>query len=164
MYIAARERKKWEPVEHRMASEYISKYFPGEKYAFRVRVGRLPEQIVAKWGPEAERWLKIMKHWVDAIVFRPGSTLIFEFKVYAKAANVYQLLDYVDLFKDTPEFEDRRNLPIQPYLVAAISRPDVPEICSRRLIAFRIYRPKWILPILWDRYKVEVTETLEQAP
>ena len=159
-----RTRKKWEPIEHRMASEYAAKYFPGEKYILRCRLGPTPEEWIKKYGEAAHRWFKILKSWADLVVLTKDTNYLFEFKVYAKRMHIYQLLDYADLFFDTPELADRKFYPLKSYLVAAVARPDVPEICHRKKVYFRIYRPKWILPVLWERYNIEVDEIVEEAP
>jgi len=164
MSYAIHIRKKWEPVEHRMAAEYAAKYFPGKTYILRCRLGPTNSEAVEKYGELAHRIFRIVKHWADLVVLTESANYLFEFKVYAKSMHIYQLLDYTSLFPQTPELQDRVKLPLKAYLVAAVSRPDVPEVCRRHNVNFRLYRPKWILPIIWNRYGIEVQDVVEQPP
>jgi len=97
--------RKWEPVEHRLVAEFVTKMFPGQRFALRVRLGTVPEKYKKRYGDQfAERWFKVTKKWADAVVFKNDEIIIIEAKVFGKYTAVYQLTEYAKLFYETPEY------------------------------------------------------------
>jgi hypothetical protein len=151
------EVRSWTPVEHRLASEFVTKVFPNDRYILRCRLGSIDEKWKASMDPDlAERIFKVTKKWADAVVLRPSEVIIIESKVFAKGVALYQLQEYARLFTITPDFQKHVGKSIRKLLQCAVLDPDVVRQAPIMGVEVWEYRPTWILPVLMQRYGLEV--------
>ncbi len=88
--------------------------------------------------------LRVFKRYADAIVLTPGKTIIVEAKIRLNPGVISYLDLYARLFKETLEFKERWNLPIEKMLVFAIEDPVTIELARQNGIRAVPFQPPWI--------------------
>jgi hypothetical protein len=135
----------WNPIESRLLSEYLAVAYPDAETHQRVRVGALhPTLDLAGLTPEEQRAAGVWRRWADALVLLPAKTIIIETSVKPDPGKVSQLELYLYLFPSTPEYADRRALPVYGELVFAVPDPASQRLAEARGYAFVVYAPPWI--------------------
>ena len=135
----------WTPAEGRLVGEYLAVRFPDVRTAQRVRVGSYAASLdPAELTPGEARMLGVWRRWVDAVVFLADHTLLIEAAIVPDPGDVAQLDLYRELWPMTPEYRDRRELPVLGRLVYAVDDPPIKVLASRWGFTVDIFRPPWI--------------------
>jgi hypothetical protein len=154
-----RPRRKWEPREMRLCSEYCTTYHHKARILTRVRLGRYPSELLKYVSEEEElRMLTLWRRWADAIAIYPDRVVIVECTILPKPGKIQQLLLYKRLFYETPEFEDIKHLPVELELVYAVEDPHIVKLCEEYGIKAVYFKPRWIeeyLAQLYPRHRRE---------
>jgi hypothetical protein len=138
-------RKTWEPVETRLVAEYLAMVWPDARTRQRVRVGRTPAELPLRGLDESElAALGVWRRWVDAVVELDDRTILIEAAVVPDPGKISQLDLYRYLYPLTPEFYDRRRLPVDGLLLCAVDDPVFRRIAADRGYGVYVYRPPWL--------------------
>ena len=98
----------------------------------RVRLGPMPTKEMA-------RMYMTMLRWADAIVIKDGVVYIIEAKLRPAPGALGQLNLYAKLFRNTLEFTQYKNYPIQKVLLASMPDLAIAEEASSEDIDFEIF-------------------------
>lgn len=131
---APRQRKKRVDWERLLVYEYVNTFYPETPHWFRIEVGPMPE------GKNDMLYTKI-RRWADAIIHEPDKTIIIEGKMKANHDVVGQLLNYKNLFPQTPLFKKYADLPIEMRLVCAMIDDNVKRLVEEAGINIVIFKP-----------------------
>jgi hypothetical protein len=142
--VRTRYARPREELEERLIGEWAREKFPAARVIFRARLGRLPEgaYTVEKMGISPMLYT-VIRHWADALIFTEDRNIIVEGKLKLKPEAVGQILVNRDLFKETPDYADRWDLPTDCIIVYAIGDPDTEKIALGHGIKLERYTPKW---------------------
>lgn len=144
------QTRSWTPVESRLLAEWLEARWAHCRTQQRVRLGRIPHEFPrADLTPEEFRALGVWRRWADAIVFQRRGILIVEAGIIPDPGDVSKLEHYCDLFRETPEFEQFRRLPVHGHLLYAVDDPLIHRLADRRRFTVEIFTPPWI----WDYLK-----------
>jgi hypothetical protein len=152
-----KEKRKWQPREQLMLSEWLAKEYPQYEYRMRVRLGTYPieRDEAGRYLPDAEmRMLGVWRRWADAIVFLPDRLVLVEAAIRPSPGKLAQLELYKELIPHTPELAEFRDFPIEMVLVYAIEDPVLIKLAREKNIRCVHYIPKWLpayLEILYPR-------------
>lgn len=134
-----------------MASEWLAANFPASEIRTRVRLGKVPPEIVSALPPSlSPRALQFLQRWADAVIIERNRVIIAEFKIRTAATAIGQLLLYRQLLPETPELAEHAPKPIKLLLVTAQADPEVVAFGRGQGIRVEIYRPQWIINYLRD--------------
>jgi len=138
-------RRKWEPREMRLCSEYMSTYHWGAKIMTYVRLGEYPSELVKLAGSEEEvRMLSVWRRWVDAVAIYPDRVILIECSIRPNPGKIMQLLLYRELFYKTPELAYLKDLPLYMELVCAVEDPTLEELARKWGVKVVYFRPRWV--------------------
>ena len=98
----------------------------------RVRLGVLPTKELARM------YMTILR-WADAIVITDGQVLIIEAKLRAAPGAISQLELYEELFRETPEFTQYKDWPIQKVLLSGAMDLNMVQLASKKEIKFELF-------------------------
>jgi len=150
-----KEKRKWQPRELRLVSEFLNEWFPDFPHMLRVRLGRPPRLAeIPELTPEEEALLGVWRRWVDAIVIMPSKLILIEVAIRPDPGDISKLELYERLVPFTPELEEFIHLPVEKWLVYAVEDAAVLAMAEERGIVCVEYRPAWIeeyLRILYPR-------------
>ena len=137
--------RPWEARELRMTVDYLIQAHPEAKHMTRVRVGPLPSgaEAAAEEGISPRMYIPVL-HWADGVALYPDHIVLLEVKVKLHSDALGQILTNLDLFPDTPEFNDRRDLPISPEVVYAYPDRETLRMLDRHGIRAVRFRPDYI--------------------
>jgi len=138
-------KRRWEPREMRLCTEYLREYHHRARVLTRVRLGEYPPELLkyVEVGEEA-RMITAWRRWADAIAIYPDRVILIECAIRPNPGKISQLLLYRDLFYKTPEFEGIKHLPLHLELVYAIEDTAVNALAERYGIRTVYYRPAWV--------------------
>lgn len=132
-----------------MASEWLASNFPASEIRTRVRLGRVPPEIVSALPPSlSPRALQFLQRWADAVILDRDRVTIAEFKIRTAATAIGQLLLYRQLLPETPELTEHAWKPVNLLLVTAQADPEVAAFARSHGIRLELYRPQWIINYL----------------
>ena len=145
-------QSKWKRhVEMRYVVEYVEEHHgDADKKMVNVRLGPLKPRKTPV-APDEVRLLSIYRRWCDALVIYEGKkVVIIEAKILPNRyfAALAQLPYYRELFKQTPEFKDYWEYPIECELVVPLYDPIIEKLCQQNGIKMIIYRPPWVVAYL----------------
>lgn len=130
----ARKRQKNHNWENEMAREYIEKFYSDRMHWYRIEVGEIPDKL------DDPIYTKV-RRWADAIVVMPDHVLIIELKMIAKPEVTAQLANYIELFRETPMFQDQRELPVKGRVVCALVDEKTKSFIERGGFEVEVYKP-----------------------
>lgn len=150
-----RQKRRWQPREQRMVSEWLAKNYGQYSYRTRVRLGSIhptlhPERLSA----EERNLVGLWRRWADAVVFLPDRLLLIEAKIRPEPGVISQLDLYSSLLPQTPELAEWQHLPIEKVLLYAIDDPALIALARQHGIRCIMYQPEWLddyLRILFPR-------------
>jgi len=139
------ERRRWEPRELRLCSEYVRTYHWRARCLTRVRLGKYPSELLkyVEAGEEM-RMITVWRRWADAIAIYPDRAIIIECAIRPNPGKIAQLKLYGMLFHQTPEFESIKHLPVELELVYAIEDPATVELARSEGIRTVYFKPAWV--------------------
>lgn len=146
------KNRTWTPVETRLVAEYLAWRWPHVRTQQRVRLGRVPHELPRDGlSPEEFRALGVWRRWADAVVFARLGTIIIEAGIIPDPGDCSKLEHYVDLFHETPEFQDRHSLPVRGHLLYAVDDPLLHRLADRHGLTMEVWTPAWVGPYLDSR-------------
>jgi len=138
-------RKKWEPRELRLCSEFLERFYPGYEHRVHVHVGSTPFRKEGKFYSDATaRLLGEFRRWADAVVIMPDRLVLIEVKIIPQPGAISQIKHYKRLLPKTPELWEHREKPIDMRLVFAVDDPVVSDQARDEGILVTIFCPEWI--------------------
>jgi len=142
-------RKKWEPRETRLCSEFLERFYPGYEHRVHVHVGSTPFRKEGKFYSDATaRLLGEFRRWADAVVVMPDRLVLVEVKIIPQPGVISQIKHYKRLLPKTPELAEHKEKPIDMRLVFAIDDPVITEDARTEGILVTIFCPQWIMDYL----------------
>ena len=142
-------RKKWEPREMRLLSEYLERFHPGYEHRIHVHVGSVPfRSEEGKFSDSTARLLGEFRRWADAVVIMPDRIILVEVKIVPQPGVISQIEHYAELLPKTPELIEHRSKPITMQLVFAIDDPVISARARTKGILVTIFCPQWVLDYL----------------
>jgi len=125
-------------LEKRFTNEFINKELAGKHWQTNVRLGPLPP------GEDARLYMTKLRY-ADIVTFEPNIVTIYEVKLEPNSKAVGQLLEYKNLFFQSPHFAQYANAQVNLCFVS--SRVDLPvqEVCESNGIEYAVFRPDWIV-------------------
>lgn len=143
-----RTRVNWERL---LAFEYVDKMYRDYPHWFRIEVGPIP-------GNGQNALYGRTRRWTDAVIRMPDHIILLEFKMKAIPDVASQLLNYRDLFPQTPLFSKYKDEPIKLIVVAAMSDEATRTFIEKQGIEYVEYRPS-----NFDQWYKQVIERSAEA-
>ncbi len=143
--MAERQKRKWQPREQRMLSEYMAEFFPEVRYQVRVRLGSPQPRAQGRFSTEEVKMLGVWRRWADALAYLPtNELLLIEAKIRPEPGVISQIKLYERLISHTPELLPYTAWPIRKRIVYAI--PDAATFMLAREDNIEVvhYEPKWL--------------------
>jgi len=129
--------------------EWLTKNYPPGTWMVNVPLGTIrPELLELARTPGEIRALKGWRANADAVVILSKEVHIIEAFIRTTSRKIEQLLDYVELFKVTPEFREHWDKKIVPILLTPLDHPWYEFRARQHGIRIIKYRPDWIIPYL----------------
>ena len=142
-------RKKWEPRELRLLSEYLAEFYPGYEHRTHVHVGSFRYRLEDGKFSEAElRMMGEFRRWADAVVIMPDRIILLEAKIIPDPGVLGQVEHYAELLPKTPELGEHAKKPLEIELVFAVDDPVISHRARTRGYRVRIFCPAWTLEYL----------------
>jgi len=129
----AKKRRKGANWENKLAYEYVQHFYPNYPAWFRVSVGPIP-------GGQNDPLYYKLRRWADVIIRMPDHIEIIEVKMLAKPDVVGQLVNYGQLFPQTPMFEKYWNEPVKLKLVCSTIDGATKAFVESQGIEVEVYR------------------------
>lgn len=124
-------------LERKFVNEYIRTNLFGKEWHTRVWLGTFPP------GPEM-RDFHLVGRWADLVVFEPNIATIIEAKLEPAAKAVGQLLEYKNMFLETPRFSMHVNDQVNLKLLTSRVDTQVQELCEQQGVDYEVFRPDWV--------------------
>jgi len=87
-----RVKRKWEPRELRLVSEFAAEYFPDCEIRMRVRLGRpTPELDIPDLTPKEAMLLAVWRRWADALIICPEKIILVEAAIRPDPGDISKL-------------------------------------------------------------------------
>ena len=156
MAAEAREKRAWQPREMRMVAEFIRERYPDRRHFTRVRLGRLPSQLIRPdMMPEDVRMIGVWRRWADAIVVDGKKLILIEAAIRPEPGDISKLELYEMLIPETPELAPYAGFTIVRLLVYVIEDGAVLELAKRHGVKTAKYVPSWLPSYLRQLYPRE---------
>ena len=126
-----RPRVNWERL---LAFEFVGKNYGTFPHWFRQEVGPIP-------GGNQNTLYARTRRWADAVIRMPGYIIIIEFKMKANPDVAAQLLNYRDLFPQTPLFSKYKDEPVKLMVVAALVDNETKAFIEKQGIEVVEFKP-----------------------
>lgn len=133
-------------LERRFVNQYVNENLRDVHFQTRVRLGPLPP------GEDARLYMTKL-HWADLVTFEPDTVTIFEAKLEPNSKAVGQLLEYKNLFFQSPHFAQYATAQVNLVLLTSRINTAVQEVCEAQGIEYRVFRPDWIVPYEKRRWR-----------
>lgn len=124
-------------LERRFVNEYIKEKLLGKHFQTRARLGPLPP------GEDARLYMTKLR-WADIITFEPSIVTIYEAKLEPNSKAAGQLLEYKNLFFQSPHFSQYSTAQVNLIFVTSRIDMSVQEVCEHLGITYEVFRPGWI--------------------
>lgn len=130
--------------ENKLLYEYQQMFYPTALMWRRVRVGALPQ------GRE-EAVYGVLRRFVDGVVSTGKAVILIEAKIEPSAEAVGQLMQYRELFPETPEFSQLKDLPIFCKLITVEEQETIRKVAEASNIEYVVFAPEWAVEELKRR-------------
>lgn len=152
----AKQKRKWQPREMKLVSEYLAQNYPKYECRTRVRLGSYPAALKPELLTGGDRRaLGVWRRWADAIVIMPDRLILIEAAIRPNPGDISQLELYERLVPMTPELAEYKDLPIDKVLLFALKDPAMELMARERNIRVVYYHPDWIDEYLAILYPYE---------
>ncbi|MHC1623140.1 MAG: hypothetical protein ACXQTR_00945 [Candidatus Methanospirareceae archaeon] len=141
--------RKYRIVHESYLAEWLGITYPPGTWRTNVRLGRVKVPEAEKLSPQERRLLLgAFGASADAIVLLPDKVVIVEAMVRHEPGAGEDLLKYKMLFRETEEFKEHWNKPIELILLTPLDVSVYERFYREMGIKVVNYRPKWILEYL----------------
>lgn len=151
----AEGKRKWQPREMRLVSEFLAEHYSDYTTQTRVRLGSIHSELQPeKLSPAELRAVGVWRRWADAIVFMPDRLILIEAAIRPSPGDISQLELYEHLLPNTPELAEHKGKPIEKLLLYALEDPVIVAMAGDRGIRVVYFHPDWVdeyLAILYPR-------------
>lgn len=150
-------KRRWEPREQRLVSEFIAFAYPDNESRTHVHLGSTPPRLLGRFTTDQDKnLLGVFRRWADALIFLDDLVVLIEGKILPQPGVISQLKLYAELIPRTPELREHHKKPIEKTLVCAIEDVMISDLARREGIRVIKFIPAWIndyLKILhpWER-------------
>jgi len=142
-------KRKYRIVHESYLAEWLGITFPPGTWRTNVRLGKVKSPEERKLGIEEQRLLLgAFGASADAIVLLPEKVVIVEAMVRHEPGAGEDLLKYEMLFKETLEFHDFWDKPIEKIIVTPLDVSAYERVYKAMGVKVVNYRPVWILEYL----------------
>jgi hypothetical protein len=146
-----RMKKTSENRDMRLVEDYIDQNYPGHTKWLRIRLGTLREELIFKgMAKEEERLASVWKRYADAVVLDGEKLILIEGAVNPDLGDISRLLGYEKLLRQTPEFKEYANLPIEKQLVLAVEDKVLEDLAGEANVKVVYYKPEWVITYLME--------------
>jgi len=141
--------RKYRNVHETYLAEYLGITYPPGTWRTNVRLGRVRVPETEKLSPQERRLLLgAFGASADAIVLLPDRVVIIEAMVRHEPGAGEDLLKYRMLFRETEEFKEYWDKPIDMVLLTPLDVTAYERFYREMGIRVEVYRPAWILEYL----------------
>jgi len=138
-------RRKYRIVHESYLAEWLGINYPAGTWRTNVRLGDIQIPPGEKLTPEEERMLKgAFGAIADAIVLLPDKVIIVEAMVRHDPGSGEDLLKYEILFRETKEFKEHWNKPIEKIIVTPLEIGPYIRFYEKMGVRVIKYTPLWI--------------------
>ena len=146
-----RRKKRSENRDMKLAEDYIEQHYPGHMKWLRIRLGSLRDDLLFEgMTKEEERLASVWKRYADAIVLDDEKLILIEGAIFPDLGDISRLLGYEKLLRQTPEFKQYSNLPIEKQLVLAVEDKFLEKLAGENAVKVVYYKPEWVETYLMD--------------
>ena len=146
--------RRYTIVHEQYLLEWLMKNYPAGTWRTNVRLGAVSKELLERTvTPEERRALKLWTFQADAVVLLPDKVVIVEALVRPEWWKMLQLEEYERAFKNTPEFKEHWDKPIEKVLLTTIDSPYHRAMAHEKGIRVVLYQPPWIVPYM-QRYGI----------
>ena len=139
------DKRRWQPREMQMLSEWLAKTQQGKRWMTRVRLGSpRSEYPRPDMSIEEQAMIGVWRRWADAIILTDTEVEIVEAAIRPQPGKISQLELYAMLFPMTPELEPWHGLPLHLILLYAIEDPATVALARQKGIRCIQYKPLWL--------------------
>ena len=153
--MSLNDKRRWQPREMQMLSEWLAKTQSGKRWMTRVRLGSPRSEVpLPTMSIEERSMIGVWRRWADAIILEDNKVTIVESAIRPQPGKISQLELYKMLFPLTPELEPWNKLEIDMILLYAIEDPATIALARQKGIRCIEYKPLWLdsyLQILMPR-------------
>lgn len=139
------DKRRWQPREMQMLSEWLAKTQQGKRWMTRVRLGSpRSEYPRPDMSVEEQAMIGVWRRWADAIILTDTEVEIVEAAIRPQPGKISQLELYAMLLPMTPELEPWKGLPLHLILLYAIEDPATTALARQKGIRCIQYKPLWL--------------------
>jgi len=124
-------------LERKFVNQFVNEQLSGKHWQTRVRLGPLPP------GEDARLYMTKLR-WADIVTFEPNIVTIFEAKLEPNSKAAGQLVEYKNLFFQSPHFAQYANAQVNLVFVTSRVDTSVQETCENMGVEYRVFRPDWV--------------------
>ena len=141
--------RKYRNVHETYLAEYLGVTYPPGTWRTNVRLGKVRAPETERLSPQERRLLLgAFGASADAIVLLPDKVVIIEAMVRHEPGAGEDLLKYRMLFRETEEFKEYWDKPIDMVLLTPLDVTAYERFYREMGIRVEVYRPAWILEYL----------------
>lgn len=139
------DKRRWQPREMQMVTEWLQRTQTGKRWQTRVRLGTpTPSTPTADMTVEERAMVGSWRRWADAIILEDDQVTLVEAAIRPQPGKISQLELYAMLFPHTPELAPWRSLPLHLLLLYAIEDPATTMLARQKGIKAVQYQPSWL--------------------
>jgi len=160
--------RKYRIVHESYLVEWLGFNYPAGTWRTNVRLGRLADKLWKEATPEERRMLRgAFGAQADAIVLLEDRAIIVEVMVRHEPGVLEDLEKYELLFRETEEFREWWEKPIEKVLVTPLDLPFYERLAAEKGIKVVKYKPIWIreyLATYAPKYRRGMLSAVEYPP
>jgi hypothetical protein len=143
--VGVRKKKRAENRDMKLAEEYIDRNYPGRIKWLRIRLGNLRDDLLFPgMTKEEEQLASVWKRYADAVVLDDEKLIIIEGAIFPDLGDISRLLGYEKLLRQTPEFKQYADLPVEKQLVLAVEDKFLEKLAGENDVKVVYYKPEWV--------------------
>lgn len=146
LFQPAKKRKPRTNWEAKLLTEYMVTRYPTWLSWRRVEVGPI------RGGKDA-KYFKKLRRWADAIITDMKQVIIIEAKMRPDHGAIAQVQTYMELFPETPEFTQLRDLPVYGLLLTTAPDEAVQTVAQKWGVGYDVFVPSFM-----DEYNQVIIE------
>lgn len=138
-------KKIFENRDMKLVEDYIDQHYPGRIKWLHVRLETLRDQLQFPGMVEEEkRIVSVFKRYADAVILDGGKLILIEGAVMPDLGDVSKLLGYEKPLRQTPEFKQYHDFPVEKQLVLAGEDKVSEELAEEHGVKVIYFKPDWV--------------------
>ena len=139
------DKRRWQPREMQMLSEWLVKTQQGKRWRTRVRLGSPKSEVPRpEMSVEEQAMIGVWRRWADAVILEEKEVTIVEAAIRPQPGKISQLELYAMLLPMTPELAPWKGLPLSLILLYANEDPATNALARQKGIRCIEYKPLWL--------------------